>query len=149
MIFERLRRLRAVDSNMKGSGIGLSLCRDIGLHTANLGREPSGRGAAFTVKLCSAMPISAWSRSILGGRAGDGDRRNDHMVSDFTPVDSQRRVDVTPPKDARKILLVEDNRELRIFMYNSLIDTYHVVEADDGVEASKRFAAIRHRSSPT
>ena len=31
-----------------------------------------------------------------------------------------------PPKDAQKILLVEDNRELRIFMYNSLIDTYHV-----------------------
>ena len=33
---------------------------------------------------------------------------------------------------------MEDNRELRIFLYNSLIDSYHVVEADDGAEALEK-----------
>ena len=60
------------------------------------------------------------------------------MVSDFTPVASQRRTDVVPPKEAQKILLVEDNRELRVFIYNNLIDTYTVIEADDGVEALEK-----------
>lgn len=140
MIFERFAQAsRAVDSNMKGSGIGLSLCRDIvALHHGEISVESRpGEGSAFTVKLCLGNAHFGMEQIDFSG-AGTGDRRNDYMVSDFTPADSQRRNDVQPPKDAQKILLVEDNRELRIFMYNSLIDTYHVVEADDGVEALEK-----------
>ena len=49
-------------------------------------------------------------------------------------------LEVEPPKDAQKILLVEDNSELRIFMYNRLIESYHVIEADDGEEALVKIA---------
>lgn len=145
-IFERFAQAsRAVDSSMKGSGIGLSLCRDIvELHHGEISVESRpGEGAAFTVKLRLGNAHFGMEQIDFtqAGSEADGHghtHRNDFMVSDYTPVDSQRRTDVEPPKDAQKILLVEDNRELRIFMYNSLIDTYHVVEADDGVEALEK-----------
>ena len=142
-IFERFAQAsRAVDSTMKGSGIGLSLCRDIvELHHGTIGVESRpGEGAAFTVRLRlgnAHFGMEQIDFSQAGSEADNHGRthRTDYMVSDYTSADSQRRTDVLPPKDAQKILLVEDNRELRIFLYNSLIDTYHVVEADDGVEA--------------
>lgn len=141
-IFERFAQAsRAVDRNMKGSGIGLSLCRDIvALHHGEISVESRpGEGAAFTVRLRLGNAHFGMEQIDFSGadNAGNG-RAHDYMVSDFTSADSQRRTDVEPPKDAPKILLVEDNRELRIFLYNSLIDTYHVVEADDGVEALER-----------
>lgn len=142
VIFERFAQAsRAVDSNMKGSGIGLSLCRDIvALHHGEISVDSRpGEGASFTVKLKLGNAHFGMEQiDFTGAGAGKGERRNDYMVSDFTAADSQRRMDVAPPKDAQKILLVEDNRELRIFMYNSLIDTYYVVEADDGVEALEK-----------
>ena len=142
MIFERFAQAsRAVDSNMKGSGIGLSLCRDIvTLHHGEISVDSRpGEGASFTVKLKLGNAHFGMEQiDFSGAGAGEGKRRDDYMVSDVTAADSQRRVDVAPPKDAQKILLVEDNRELRIFMYNSLIDTYYVVEADDGAEALEK-----------
>ena len=141
-IFERFAQAsRAVDHNMKGSGIGLSLCRDIvTLHHGEISVESRpGEGAAFTVRLHLGNAHFGMEQIDFSGadNAGNG-RAHDYMVSDFTPADSQRRTDVQPPKDAQKILLVEDNRELRIFLYNSLIDSYHVVEADDGAEALEK-----------
>lgn len=140
MIFERFAQAsRAVDTNMKGSGIGLSLCRDIvSLHQGEITVDSRpGEGSAFTVKLRLGNAHFGMEQIDFTG-ADRSERKGDYMVSDFTAVDSQRRTDVSPPKDAQKILLVEDNRELRIFMYNSLIDTYCVIEADDGVEALEK-----------
>ena len=141
-IFERFAQAsRAVDRNMRGSGIGLSLCRDIvTLHHGEISVESRpGDGAAFTVKLRLGNAHFGMEQiDFSGAERHEGERRPDYMVSDFTSADSQRRTDVQPPKDAQKILLVEDNRELRIFLYNSLIDSYHVVEADDGVEALEK-----------
>lgn len=141
-IFERFAQAsRAVDRNMKGSGIGLSLCRDIvALHHGEISVESRpGEGAAFTVRLRLGNAHFGMEQiDFTGAERHEGNRRHDYMVSDFTSADSQRRTDVRPPKEAQKILLVEDNRELRIFLYNSLIDTYHVVEADDGAEALEK-----------
>ncbi|MDE6445947.1 MAG: response regulator [Alistipes sp.] len=139
-IFERfVQASRAVDSSMKGSGIGLSLCREIvALHHGEICVESTpGVGSAFTVKLRMGNAHFGMEQIDFTG-AASGDDAQAYMVSDFTPVGSQRRTDVVPPKDAQKILLVEDNRELRVFIYNNLIDTYAVIEADDGVEALEK-----------
>ena len=139
-IFERFAQAsRAVDPNMKGSGIGLSLCRDIvALHHGEITLESRpGEGSAFTVWLRLGNAHFGMDQIDFSG-ASVSEHHSHYMVSDYTSAESQRRTDVTPPKDAPKILLVEDNRELRIFMYNSLIDTYHVVEAEDGVEALEK-----------
>lgn len=139
-IFERfVQASRAVDSNMKGSGIGLSLCREIvALHHGEISvTSAPGEGSAFTVKLRMGNAHFGMEQIDFSGAAGP-DGKPAYMVSDFTSVDSQRRTDVQPPADAQKILLVEDNRELRVFIYNSLIETYAVIEADDGVEALEK-----------
>ncbi len=138
-IFERfVQASRAVDSSIKGSGIGLSLCREIvALHHGEISVESSpGAGASFTVKLRTGNAHFGMEQIDFTGAGGDD--RSAYMISDFTPVGSQRRTDVVPPKEAQKILLVEDNRELRVFIYNNLIDTYTVIEADDGVEALEK-----------
>ncbi len=133
-IFERFAQaFRAVDPQMKGSGIGLSLCRDIvELHHGEISVESRpGHGSAFTVKL--KLGNAHFGMEQIDFTAANG--AADYMVSDYTSTGSQHRTDVQPPSDAQKILLVEDNRELRIFIYNSLIETYRVIEADDGVDA--------------
>ena len=137
-IFERfVQASRAVDTNMKGSGIGLSICRDIvALHHGEISVDSrQGEGTVFSVKLRLGNAHFGMEQIDFSG-AGDG--KAAYMVSDYTSTDSQRRTDVRPPEGAQKILLVEDNRELRLFMYNSLIETYHVIEADDGVEALEK-----------
>lgn len=78
MIFERFAQAsRAVDSNMKGSGIGLSLCRDIvTLHHGEISVDSRpGEGASFTVKLKLGNAISAWSQIDFSG-AGARERAN-------------------------------------------------------------------------
>lgn len=139
-IFERFAQAsRAVDTNMKGSGIGLSLCRDIvALHHGEIAVDSRpGEGAAFTVKLRLGNAHFGMEQIDFSDTAATG-RKTDYMVSDYTSTERQRRTDVQPPQGAQKILLVEDNRELRLFMYNNLIDSYFVVEADDGVEALEK-----------
>lgn len=140
MIFERfVQASRAVDSHMKGSGIGLSLCRDImTLHQGEISVESRpGEGSAFIVRFKTGNAHFGMEQIDFSGAAGH-DGKSGYMVSDFTSPDSQRRTDAQPPRDAQKILLVEDNPELRVFIYNSLIDTYNVIEADDGIEALEK-----------
>ncbi len=135
-IFERFHQAsRPVEGNVKGSGIGLSLCREIvALHHGEIGVESRpGEGSTFTVKL--RMGNAHFGMEQINFGESGGETQTDYMVSDYTQAEDGRRNDVTPPEDSQKILLVDDNRELRLFMYNNLIENYRVVEAEDGVEA--------------
>ncbi len=138
-IFERFHQAtRSVESSMKGSGIGLSLCREIiNLHHGEIGVESRmGEGATFKVKL--RMGNSHFQEEQIVGEDGSSENRTDYMVSDFSSTDGERRTDIAPPGDSPLILVVDDNRELRLFMYNSLVENYRVVEAEDGVEAMEK-----------
>jgi len=139
-IFDRfVQGSRAVADNIKGSGIGLSLCREIvNLHHGEISVESRpGEGSTFTVRL--RLGNSHFGMEQMdSGNEGQDVRYLNYMVSDYTSIDSQRRTDVQSPEGAPKILIVEDNRELRLFLYNSMMETYRVSEADDGVEALAR-----------
>lgn len=135
-IFERFHSAaRPVEGNVRGSGIGLSLCREIvALHHGEIGVESRlGEGSTFTVKLRLGNAHFGMEQINFGEQ--NGESAPDYMVSDYTRAEEGRRSDVAPPEDSQKILLVDDNRELRLFMYNSLIENYRIVEAEDGVEA--------------
>lgn len=138
-IFERFHQAsRSVEDSIKGSGIGLSLCKEIiNLHHGEISVESRmGEGATFKVKL--RMGNSHFVEEQIAGQNSADEKRKEYMVSDFTPADEERRTDVVPSEESPLILVVDDNRELRLFMYNSLIDNYRVVEAADGVEAMER-----------
>ena len=135
-IFERFHQAsRSVSGDMKGSGIGLSFCREIVLlHHGEISVESRlGEGSAFTVKL--RMGNAHFGMEQINFGEEPSEKSSKYMVSDYVSLDSDRRTDVTPPENSPSILLVEDNSELRLFIYNSLIENYRVSEANDGVEA--------------
>lgn len=132
-IFERFAQASpSVDPTMKGSGIGLALSREIVLlhHGEITVKSQQGKGSEFTVKLRTGN--AHFGMDQIDFAAGNC------LVSDLSIENSVRRTDVQPPENAQKILLVEDNVELRIFMYNRLIESYHVIEADNGEEALEK-----------
>lgn len=134
-IFERFHQASRSVHGQKGSGIGLSLCRDIiNLHQGEIGVESRpGEGSSFIVKLRMGNAHFGMEQ-INFGESGQ-EKRPEMMVSDYVAAESQRRSDVKAPDSSPKILLVDDNRELRLFMYNNLVENYRVIEAEDGREA--------------
>lgn len=100
---------------MASSGIGLSFCKEIAeMHSGNIWVESNGNsGSKFFVRL----PL---------GR---------EIYSDDTNGADRYRIEPSCPEGSLKLLVVEDNADLRIFIYNSLADRYEVREASNGEEA--------------
>ena len=115
---------------MGGSGIGLSLSQEIvELHKGTIGVESKvGHGTTFTI----CLPLGNAHFEMNQIKFAD--------ESETPPATSPHKV-IAPPEGAQKILLVEDNNEMRTFIYNNLIDTYKVVEATNGVEALAKINA--------
>lgn len=134
-IFERFHQASRSVEGQRGSGIGLSLCHDIiALHHGEISVESRpGEGAAFRVKLRTGN--AHFGMEQIHFKESGENRRPELMASDYLSSESERRTDVTPPESSPKVLVVDDNRELRLFMFNNLIENFHVIEADDGLEA--------------
>lgn len=134
-IFERFHQASHSVAGQRGSGIGLSLCREIvSLHHGEIGVESRvGEGSAFTVRLRMGNDHFGVEQ-LAAGEAGE-EKQTAYLVSDYTATESDRRTDISPPQNSPKILLVDDNRELRLFMYNNLVEHFQIFEAEDGVEA--------------
>lgn len=99
---------------MASSGIGLSFCKEIAeIHGGEIYVESEkGVGSKFFVRL----PVGCEQQSEAYG------------VSKY-------KVEPTCPADARKVLVVEDNAELRVYIYNNLSSQYDVRDAGNGREA--------------
>ena len=99
---------------MASSGIGLSFCKEIAeIHGGEIYVESEkGLGSKFFVRL----PVGCEQQSEAYG------------VSKY-------KVEPTCPEDARKVLVVEDNAELRVYIYNNLSSQYDVRDAGNGREA--------------
>ncbi|MBR3853501.1 MAG: response regulator, partial [Tidjanibacter sp.] len=133
-VFDRFAQYAsAVRGDTGGSGIGLSLCKEIvELHKGTIDVESKvGSGTTFTIGLPLGNAHFEMNQIDFGG---------DSTQEESTPS-GPRRKGVTAPEGAQKILLVEDNSEVRAFIYNNLIDTYRVVEAADGQEALEKIAS--------
>lgn len=99
---------------MASSGIGLSFCKEIAeIHGGEIYVESEkGVGSKFFVRL----PVGCEQQSEAYG------------VSKY-------KVEPTCPAGARKVLVVEDNAELRVYIYNNLSSQYDVRDAGNGREA--------------
>lgn len=127
-LFERFYRATEPDSPIEGTGIGLALSRDlIQLHGGDIAVESEpGSGTTFTLH---------WP-----ARATDG-----HLHRSRDLIRQDRIVDreVAQPEDGterqpRKLLLVDDNPDIREWLGRSLNAEFSVVTASDGVEALQR-----------
>ena len=113
---------------MASTGIGLSFCKEIAeMHGGEIWVESTlGVGSKFFVKLpVGKERFTEESVQFIG---------NEILKPENYGL-SKYKVEPTYPDGALKVLVVEDNAELKIYVFNSLSDRYEVRDASNGREA--------------
>jgi signal transduction histidine kinase/DNA-binding NarL/FixJ family response regulator len=121
-IFEPFFQVRD-NSNVlsTGSGLGLSLSQSLAIKQGGLisvKSEPE-KGCFFTLKI----PLAKDELSIL--------QEISNETNNSIPKSDQFQIS----EIGLRILLVEDNKELRTFLSNNLFENYAVFEAENGIKA--------------
>ena len=117
-------------NGMASSGIGLSFCKEIAdVHGGKIWVESEkGKGSRFYVRL----PLGKEHFNEETARFVSEDAADDKAESYGL---SKYKVKPTFPENALKVMVVEDNAELKVYIYNALINRYEVKDASNGVEA--------------
>lgn len=125
-IFERFYK---VDENVEGAGIGLSFSKSlIELHNGTIEVESiPNRGVAFHVKL-PFQNIALDEETI---------KQSKESEPTFIKTIKSNNIKLEPVEFNEKptILIVEDNKELREFLYSFFSRNYNCIIASDGDEA--------------
>ncbi len=130
-IFKRFYQVSNSQEHNTGSGIGLSLVKSlVQLHkgTIKVVSTP-GKGSTFTVEI--PMDRSFYSNK----EAFDYVIKNDNLDSHLPEKSAKKIIQNTELK--QKVLVVEDNTELRKYLVDYLSDYYKVYEAENGAEGLK------------
>jgi signal transduction histidine kinase/ligand-binding sensor domain-containing protein/CheY-like chemotaxis protein/AraC-like DNA-binding protein len=140
-IFKRFYRIQSTDNiNVKGTGIGLSLVRElVKAHFGTISVESKlGEGSTF----CFRLPIDYdFSKVLIADDIADSQRISniDHLVSllsnEFN-TSSIQAVEAIPADAITKplILLIEDNADMREYIKGNLQSHYRIIEAVNGRE---------------
>ena len=148
-VFERFHRVQGARSRShEGTGIGLSLVREIAkLHGGTVSvQSETGKGTAFTVSLpkgtdhLPAAAVTAAARPPQGSNAAayvEETRR-------WLPAEAPRAVPqpaAVPGAHRPRVLVVDDNADLRAYMAQLLEPHYEVtlaVDGEAGLEQARR-----------
>jgi len=146
-VFERFHRVLATPSRThEGSGIGLALVQQlVKLHGGDIDVESTpGRGTRFTVRVpfgTAHLPVRQIADPRPPGAASDLSRsmfmeEAASWLPDVEP-DVRRGTDATPSTTGKRprILLADDNAELRRYVAGLLRRDYDVIPVHDGEEA--------------
>ncbi len=134
-IFERFYIVSKKDKNsIEGTGIGLTLVKELTeLHKGKITVHSSkGEGAEFIVKL----PIIDLPEEELKDKATEEQKEPSSEPQLNHAID--QRIDGTLKTKSKKILVVEDDDELREFIIKELSDNYTCIEARDGEEGFRK-----------
>lgn len=143
-IFERFHRVTGVPSRtQEGSGIGLAIVRElVGLHGGDITvASTPGRGSTFNVRLrCGAEHLPA-------EQIGEADGPTPSMASVIPQVEEAQQwlrtsLPAAGPPGAQRLLLVDDNADMRQYLTSLLGKQWQVATAADGTTA---LAAARER----
>ncbi len=117
-------------NGVASSGIGLSFCKEIAdVHGGRIWVESEkGKGSKFYVRMPLGKEHFNESTSEAYGADTSAEKAESYGLSKY-------KVKPTYPAGALKVMVVEDNAELRIYIYNALINKYEVRDAANGVEA--------------
>ncbi|MDO7171667.1 hybrid sensor histidine kinase/response regulator transcription factor [Mariniflexile sp. AS56] len=127
-IFTRFYQATNSRENNTGSGIGLSLVKSlVELHKGTIKvQSTAGTGSVFTVEI--PVKRNAYTKKEVFEFVSSNE--NEQEVPDYTPVKKiTNNVEIK-----EKILVVEDNLELRKYLIDYLSDYYKVYEAENGEE---------------
>ncbi len=136
-IFKRFYQVSSSKTHNTGSGIGLSLVKSlVTLHKGTIRVESTpGTGSVFTVEI----PID---RSFYTDKeVFEYILKNDNQSMAIPEKTVKKILQNTDLK--QKILVVEDNTELRKFLVDYLSDYYKVYDAENGMEGLKLCRQIK------
>ena len=144
-IFERFESLGNEDvaSQSNSSGIGLSLVKElVAMHQGKIEvQSVLGEGSCFILTLPKGrVHYSEQTEFILGGQeeASEGTEKK------VEPVALQEPLEASPvEEERRKLLLVEDNDELRFFLKDIFRKDYDVFEAANGKDGFEKAVEIQ------
>jgi ligand-binding sensor domain-containing protein/signal transduction histidine kinase/DNA-binding response OmpR family regulator len=148
-IFKRFyEKSNEQSSTIKGSGIGLAISKQmVELHQgeiflADKKENPFSRGATFIIRLPKGK--KHFNNKDLNEKVRNGDQLTDYYPV-ITENGSTEKVGSTPlseiVKEAPKILVVEDNYEVREYVKNIFIPHYEVITAKNGREGLEKIRA--------
>ncbi|HWB74410.1 MAG TPA: ATP-binding protein, partial [Nannocystaceae bacterium] len=134
-LFERFHRVAGNRGRtIEGTGIGLALVHElVKLHGGAIEVDSEvDRGTELRV----AIPIgTAHLPSARIGAARERPRNELPTLDGWLPAQAVSARRKEPPSDAARILVVDDNADVRAFMLHLLGDTYRVECVDDGEAA--------------
>ena len=145
-VFERFYRVQGAESRShEGSGIGLSLVQElVKLHGGSVSASSAtGRGSTFTVSIPKGkdhLPADSV------GLAADQKVARDagvyaSEVQRWLPEQAEKEAAIAQPAPEagrERVLLVDDNADLRLFVSQLLQPHYEVEVAEDGEQALQR-----------
>ncbi|MEI6751975.1 MAG: ATP-binding protein [Paludibacter sp.] len=128
-IFERFYQ---VPGSVGGTGIGLNLCKHLAnLHLGDITvKSRVGGGTIFTLEIPIAK--EAYNADVISEKHVDTEIEKPEFIQEI-----DEEIDTKPV-----ILVIEDNFELRDYIFNFLSDHYNVLVAENGAEGLKM--AIEH-----
>lgn len=123
--FYQVSNMQAVNDNVNGTGIGLSLTQSIvHLHHGEIKVTPnSPKGSTFTIILPDPIEEVNTPTPVF------------HETEEKPDITSSEASEPLPSMPDKMILLVEDNEEIRNYVKEHLEQYYRVMEAANGSEA--------------
>jgi signal transduction histidine kinase/DNA-binding response OmpR family regulator len=145
-LFERFHRIAGVKSRShEGSGIGLALVAElVREHGGTVSvRSTPGIGSTFTVRLrfgSEHLPAERVGPHASGAAVGDRTALG-FLAEAERWLEQVSVATATSDDDLPRVLVVDDNADMREYLSRLLADSYRVTTAVDGVEAQERALA--------
>ena len=137
-IFERFYQ---AESGHEGSGIGLSLVqRLVELHHGHITLESKvGEGSTFSIYIPQDKSMYT-SEELLAQEEGAKEQRAYYTNAHDVYIDDEELLETSALADGEKekrgkILVVDDNQELRQYLVSGLSSDFNLLEADNGQKA--------------
>jgi len=161
-IFERFIQIDdALNRRREGTGLGLSMVKELTkIHGGKASvRSKMGEGSTFRIELPKRPESTSLERRRIIGRRRDdqiayartvsmislaseqkSDKQKETLLSDVIGAclgrdeETNVRIRQSAPENAQKVLVVDDNPDLRTFIASNLADDYRIEMAEDGID---------------
>jgi signal transduction histidine kinase/CheY-like chemotaxis protein len=142
-IFERFARVEGRRHGIEGTGIGLSLVRELcRLHGGDVRAESQeGVGSVFTVTLPRQQLMLPPSEHVGHASKIHAAPYVDEAMTWFADAPSISPATSEVADDAPRLLLVDDNADMRHYLAQCLGRRWRIVTANDGVDALSKLRA--------
>ena len=135
-IFERFYRTKSAHLSADGNGIGLHLTRSlVTLHHGIIKAEnnPEGQGTTFTVLL--PMGKDHLRQEEIATEVPAEVVADDSLTAPLPETPAQEEENRTSSRTKYRLLVVDDDDEIRSYLSRELSADFHVQECSDGQEA--------------